>query len=119
MDTETKRYVDASMRAVKAETDAEFTKIMAKLDSQPKPPPLSQIIGVAVSTVIAVFAILGFSSDRFDGGISASAIVDEALRQIIAQQEIRDASQDARLDRVLAALEALQTTDPNAPGGNN
>ncbi|WP_157966332.1 hypothetical protein [Oceanibium sediminis] len=107
VDTHTKDYVDANMRAVKAENSANFARLEAKIDGITPGASWQQIAGIAAVTLGIVFSILAYASDRFDGGISANGLLD-SYRQ---EQQQRDQSQDVRLDRILKALEA-QSVQP-------
>jgi hypothetical protein len=106
VDLETKRYVDKSMDAVKAQNDAAFSKVLARLDSM-HPATWQQNLGVVAAGVVAllgiIFAVLAFASDRFDSGVAAMGAIEEAID---AQREI-NASQDARLEKILGSLEAI------------
>lgn len=106
VDTETKNYVDANMRAVKAENNASFSRLEGEIDHIPTPPSIWQIAGVVVAGIGALVAIAAFSSDRFDGGIAANAVVDSAISRLAAEQSERDARQDARLEQILKAVES-------------
>jgi hypothetical protein len=116
---ETKDYIDAKVDAVRAQNDARFAEVLAnvsvlssKIDALPSPVSIWQIWGVALSTLGLAIAIAAFASDRFDGGISASAVVDQATSQITANQAKRDAAQDAKLDLILEKLDGMK---PKAP----
>ncbi len=111
MDTETKRYVDANMRAVKAENSASFAQLGAKIDAIPISPNIWQILAAPAATAVGIFSILAFAGDRFDGGISAYGLLDEYR----AEQIERDRTQDARLDRILNTLEGLNDKPEGGP----
>lgn len=104
MDSETKNYLDAKVDAVKAQNDARFTEVLSEIRMIKPGATWQQFAGLLFGAVTFVFAILAFSSDRFDGGLSAIAIKD----QISSEQDERDAAQDARLDRIIDAIENLQ-----------
>jgi hypothetical protein len=70
-----------------------------------------QIAGIAFVTLTAAFAILAYASDRFDGGISAYGTFDATFA---AQKEI-DEAQNARLDRIIEALEVGRGQPKNSP----
>lgn len=109
VDTETKHYVDANMRAVSAENAVGFTKLEAKIDSISPGASWQQIAGIAAVSIGTVFAILAYASDRFDGGISAYGMLDSYIED---QRQV-DQAQDLRLDRILTTLEA-QRDQPQA-----
>lgn len=106
MDTETKNYVDANMRAVKAENSASFAKLEAKIDGITPGASWQQNAGVVFSgmvvTLSLVFGVLAYASDRFDSGLGSMGAVEKALDV----QHERNEQQDERLDRILTALEA-------------
>lgn len=101
MDSETKNYLDANMRAVKAENSASFARLEAKIDGIPRPPSIWQIVVALAATLASAFGILAFASDRFDSGISSMGVMEEAIEL----QRETNAAQDERLDRILKALE--------------
>jgi len=107
VDAETQGYVDKFMEAVKAQNDARFAEILAKLDQMPKfwPLVMSGFIGI-FGAIGLVFAVLAYASDRFDSGIVAMGAVEESID---AQREV-NAAQDARLDRILKMLEERNTS---------
>lgn len=108
VDSETKNYVDAKAESVSAQNSASFAKLEAKIDAQPKPATIWQIAGVAGATLTAALAIAAFASDRFDGGIAASSLVDAAVNRISEEQAARDAEQDANMQRILNAIKQLE-----------
>jgi hypothetical protein len=116
VDAETQRYVDKSMDAVKAQNDARFSDVIARLDGlksqydhAPTPLSFTQFLVGAVSVagvVLAlVFSVLAIAGDRFDGGLAADAIKD----QIAVEQLARDKTQDAKLDQILKSVLILNT----------
>lgn len=114
LDTETHRYIDKSIEAVKAQNDARFSEVLFELRSLREGSiTWKQVWGAAAATTISVagilLTVLAISGDRFDGGLSASSIVENAVQQIAAEQVQRDAAQDARIDRILEALESQAT----------
>jgi len=115
VDAETQRYVDSELRAAKAETNLGFARVEAKIDALPRAPSLWQIASVVAGGIGIAVAIAAFASDRFDGGLSAIAVVDGVVERISAEQERRDAEQDQRLERLLRAVEA-RPSDPISSG---
>lgn len=91
-------YVDLQSEKTKAQNDARFSEILSRLDRLPS---LWQLFAVSAGSIATIFAILAFASDRFDGGLAASAILDAAAN---AQVE-RDAIQDAKLDTIIQNFE--------------
>lgn len=106
VDTETKNYLDAKVDAVRAQNDARFAQVLARLDAM-NPATWWQNAVVAATAVVALIGILltvlSFASDRFDSGVSAMGAIEE---QLDAQRET-NAAQDERLDRVISALETI------------
>ncbi len=102
VDTETQRYVDKSMEAVKAQNDARFSRVesqLSKLDEL-KFPSIWQMMSVAAGAVVALGGLIAIMADRFDGGLAARGLLDP----ILMVQEERDAAQDRKLDEILRAL---------------
>lgn len=111
LDTETHRYIDKSIEAVKAQNDARFSEVLFELRSLREGSiTWKQVWGAAAATTISVagilLTVLAISGDRFDGGLAASSIVESAVQRMATDQTERDAAQDARIDRILNALEA-------------
>lgn len=118
MDSLVKDYVDKSMETVRAQNDARFAEVLARLDvmdarlSSMKPFNIWQVVATVAGGVVAILgigiAVLTFSSDRFDSGISSLGIVKE----YVDGQRQRDAAQDARLDRIIGTLESIDARIP-------
>lgn len=108
MDAETKNYLDAKVDAVKSQNDARFAEVLSKIDGL-HPATWQQnaaiAVGIAVGSLSLVFAVLAFSSDRFDGSLAASALIDTVTQE----QIVRDAAQDAKLDQIFQAVQGLST----------
>lgn len=103
VDAETKNYLDAKVDAVKAQNDARFAEVLSKINGL-HPATWQQIAAIAVGTVGLVFAVLAFSSDRFDGGLAASALIDKVTQE----QTVRDNAQDEKLDQIFQAVQSLR-----------
>lgn len=88
---------------VEAKLSAQTATIITRLDQSKPAPTLFQISSIVGGAFLGAFAILAFASDRFDGGLSASAIKD----QIALEQVKRDAAQDAKLDQIINAVQGL------------
>lgn len=121
MDVPLKDYIDAQDEKTRAQNDARFaeisaqiSKVISKLDDLKDPPSIWQIAGLLLTSLGVVlglvFAVLAFASDRFDGGIAASGLLD----QFEARQSERDADHDAKLDLILEEVRSLATQP--APG---
>ena len=112
VEAETKNYLDAKMDSVRAQNDARFSEVLSRLDGikdLPKFWPLVAAIAVAVVTIIGIsVTVLSYASDRFDGGLAASALID----QITNDQAGRDAGQDAKLDKILGKLDSIAALPP-------
>jgi hypothetical protein len=88
---------------VEAKLSAQTATIITRLDQSKPAPTLFQISSIVGAAFLGSFAILAFASDRFDGGLAASAIKD----QIALDQVKRDAAQDAKLDQIINAVQGL------------
>ena len=93
-----------------------------RLDSMSKLPSLGQNAAVVfggVATILAVLlSVLAFAGDRFDGGLSATALLDS----IVEPQNLRDSAQDGKLDSqnqkldtILSQLEILSAKQTSIP----
>lgn len=121
VDAETKNYVDAKMETVKAQNDARFSEVLSGISrvdervSHIASPMTWQQLALTIGSVGLVligivFGALSYASDRFDGGISASGLLDEFAQS----QAERDVGQDAKLDKILGKLDALSVVqEPN------
>jgi hypothetical protein len=122
VDTETQRYVDKSMDTVKAQNDARFAEVLGEIRSLGdrvahigSPMTWQQLALTAGSVGLilmgVVFSVLSYASDRFDGGIAASGLLDVMQ----AEQSKRDTVQDAKLDEILQAVGKLQPPAASQP----
>ena len=115
VDSETKNYLDAKMDSVKAQNDARFSEVLSRLDGLkdlPKFWPLVSAIAIASVTIIGIcVAILSYASDRFDGGLGASALIDA----ITEGQAHRDEGQDEKLDKILGKLDSISKAQQPKP----
>jgi len=114
-----REYTDAKMETVRAQNDARFAEVMAKLEIMSRTSITKRELWTATGTSIAailgvILAVLAFAGDRFDAGIGFSSQV--------AEQAAVDASQDAKfdlvidkLDSVADRLEGLEARLPTAP----
>ena len=122
VDSETKNYLDAKMDSVKAQNDARFSEVLSgigRVDDRvshiASPMTWQQAAltmgSVGLVLIGIVFAALSYASDRFDGGISASGLLDEFAQS----QTDRDVGQDAKLDKILGKLDALSVVQEPKP----
>ena len=88
VDAEIKTYVDLKTEATRAQNDAKFAEVIAKIDGFPNPLTWQQAAAVMATGIGIVLAILSFSADRFDGGMSAST--DGAVAKELIQQQSKD-----------------------------
>ena len=109
-DSASKDYVDARLEAAAARTEAKFIELSAQIRAL-NPATWWQVAFMMLSAVAVVFGILAYASDRFDGGLAASGIVEK----VIQDQLVRDAAQDDKLDRILQKLDALDAPSPSNP----
>lgn len=127
MDENTKNYIDAHTEKLDAKNEARFahvdgrfstiearfSNLEAKIDVLGQTmPSWRSIWGAAIATVASIigitFAVLSFAGDRFDGGIAAGSLANEAARQVLAEQAARDERQDEMNDTIFKALENIQ-----------
>jgi hypothetical protein len=69
---------------------------------------VSTIIGTGVSLFLGVFVVLGFASDRFDGGMSTTGV--------LAQQSVDQAKIVAEINDKLSELSKKVSADDHAQG---
>lgn len=112
VDKETKRYVDAKMDSVKAQNDARFAEVLAKLDAI-NVPPIWQFAGIAFVTLGAAFAILAYASDRFDGGLAAGSLLEALSDKQAARDDLQDNKLDLILEQVSGANAKSETSPPS------
>jgi hypothetical protein len=96
---------------VKDYIDARDDAIESRLSSQLEKLPSKGTVWGAVATGVGLMlAFLAFGGDRFDGGMSASPMLNEQA----AQQAKVDESQDAKLELMDQKLDVLikQTAQP-------
>lgn len=116
VDTDTKNYLDAKVDAVKAQNDARFSEVLSGISrvservsniATPMTWQQHALTTASVGLVLlgVVFAALSYASDRFDGGISASGLLDEYSQS----QASRDAAQDVQFTAILETLEKIRT----------
>jgi hypothetical protein len=109
VDAETKNYLDAKVDSVKAQNDARFAEVLAKLDVVSErivhlePLSIWKLASVAAVSVVTLLTIMGIMADRFDGGIAANGLVSAFQKD----QAARDAAQDAKLDTAIDLLKQI------------
>ena len=100
MDSETKNYVDARTEATRSQNEAQFARIMAKLEGSPTSEELRKsltaqrnwIVGSAIALFTASVTVLAFGGDRFDSGVAAATLAFEN------SEEAREIADDNRKD---------------------
>lgn len=93
-----KEYVDAR-------DDAVESRLSTKLDKLPSQGTLIlNVWGGVVAIIATVLAVLAFGADRFDGGLGASALVQdsqEAQAKTDKEQDTKLQLMDDKLDLIL------------------
>lgn len=75
MDAETQRYVDLKADVTRAQNDARFAEVLARLDKMPSVWAMGGMFVASTFAVIgALLAFLAYGGDRFDGGMSAASV---------------------------------------------
>lgn len=88
-----REYVDKADEAVELRLNAALGKL----------PTTATLLGALASAVGIILAILAFGADRFDGGVSASSVIDRVRNE----QKITDTAQNAKLDMLDSKLDIL------------
>ena len=105
MDSETKNYVDARTEATRSQNEAQFARIMAKLEGSPTSEELRKaltaqrnwIVGSAIALFTAFVTVLAFGGDRFDSGVAAATLAFESSEEARKNsEEARENSEEAR-----------------------
>ena len=105
MDSETKNYVDARTEATRSQNEAQFARIMAKLEGSPTSEELRKsltaqrnwIVGSAIALFTAFVTVLAFGGDRFDSGVAAATLAFESSEEARENsKEARENSEEAR-----------------------
>ena len=99
---ETQRYVDARTEATRAQNDAKFAEVIAKIDGFPKPLTWQQAAAVVATGIGIVLAILAFAGDRFDGGMAVTT--DAATtKEIVSQNSKNIEALTESVDKMISA----------------
>jgi len=117
-----KDYVDAQDEKTRAQNDARFAEVLSGLGRVDErvshiaaPMTWQQLVltmaSVGLVLIGVVFAALSYASDRIDGGIAASGLLDEFSQS----QAERDVGQDAKLDKIIGKLDAISIAQPQKP----
>lgn len=108
----TKDLLEARLDTVKALNSAQFDELSREIEGKPG---IWSIVSVVFGAVVAVFGILAFSGDRFDGGLSAGSEIGE-MRASINQlnESIKQNSDEIRVvaDALNSLINNLQTPAP-------
>jgi hypothetical protein len=89
--------VDAKIAAAEARTDTKFAELRGDLQRF----ATKQTVWGAAGTIVAIIlAVLAFGGDRFDAGVSSSALIASYTEA----QSKRDAAQDQKFDEILRRL---------------
>lgn len=106
MDNDTIAYIDKSVEVVRAQNDARFAEVLAKLSGIDRIPSAWQqfaaLIGALAVTVGLVFTVLGLMGDRFSAGLSISEITLQSARN--AEQIQTLAGQMAERDKQFGVI---------------
>lgn len=128
MQVDAKDYIDAKTSEVRAQNDARFAEVLARLDGM-NPATWWQNALLGFGFLGILLAILAFGGDQFSIGVSLSpeldrisgerdAAIASAINEIKGDQAVIfsdfrrdqaevDASQDAKLDLILQQLEGI------------
>ena len=108
VDSDQKDYIDARVEAVRAQNDARFAEILAKLNHLPSSASLAgMLVAAVVTTVGLLVGVLAFGGDRFDGGVQVSAVsVQQAVeaRQIARQNAEQVKALNAKMDTLIEVI---------------
>ena len=111
VDTETRNYVDARTEATRSQNEAQFARIMARLEQTPTTRELVKwIVGSAIALFTAFVAVLAFGGDRFDSGVAAATLAFENSEEARENsEEAREIAEDNRKDirEIKSVLEAM------------
>lgn len=102
------RQLSERTASIERELAEQLTGVNSRLDRIKEPPSIAQIAGVVAAGVGFLVGIAAFAYDRFDGGISASTIVDSAVSRVADRQGRVDAAQDEKLNMILMKLEDIR-----------
>lgn len=80
MDPGTQHCVDAKTEATRAQNDARFAEILARLERAPTIDELRKlVVTTAITTILtliaAMIALFAFGADRFSGGMTAASLI--------------------------------------------
>ena len=116
MDPGTQHYIDAKTEATRAQNDARFAEILARLERAPTIDELRKlVVTTAITTILtliaAMIALFAFGADRFSGGMTAASLIydqsAEARTMAIENaKNIREMRED--IDTMREALDAMR-----------
>lgn len=114
VDSNVKSYIDAKTEATRAQNDARFANVLARLDNLASVSDIQDtkkdiqsakwnVWGASLAVAGLVLAVLAFGGDRFDGGVQISSVMVEQ-----AEEAKRLAAENTeKVDDLSAKLDAL------------
>lgn len=122
MDSETKNYLDAKVDAVRAQNDARFSEVIEGIRGiKDDSIGWKGVWGAVATGFIAVggllLAVLSISGDRFDGGMAAGVVLQEARSNSERIEGLIDAAEqrDDDIARIIKSLEAQSAQPQESP----
>ena len=110
-----RELIDAKAESVRAQNDARFAELQARMKNSVTGAEFRTWIVGAVLTIVAVLvAILAFGGDRFDSGMSVADVV----RKINADHETRMSEIQADLRNLLQEVDALLEQEKSRDNSN-
>lgn len=111
MDPGTQHYIDAKTEATRAQNDARFAEILARLEQTPTIDELRKlVVTTGIAIVAAMIALFAFGADRFGSGMTAASLIydqSEDARQMAMEnaKNIKEMRED--LDAMREDLDTL------------
>lgn len=104
----TREEIDAKLDAVQERLYRRLDRIEEKLDNRPN---FIQMLLMIIGGIGIAVAIMAYASDRFDGGLAASSLLD----QVRKEQQVRDAKQDKDFGDMRKLLEQIRDKSQGSP----